>query len=78
MTVMLNEQFPRLIYVNSMERTEVERNSPILDKSKTMKPLLFQFFLHFDRKLDCVPYADGFLVNRGYTLGQPIDQERIQ
>ncbi len=78
MTVMLNEQFPRLIYVNSIERTEVERNYPILDESKTMKPLLFQFFLQFDRKVDCVPYGDGFLVNRGYTLGQPIDQERIQ
>jgi hypothetical protein len=78
MTVMLNEQFPRLIYVNSIERTKVERNYPILDESKTMKPLLFQFFLQFDRKLDCVPYGDGFLVNRGYTLGQPIDQERIQ
>jgi hypothetical protein len=32
MTVMLNEQFPRLIYVNSIERTEVERNYPILDE----------------------------------------------
>jgi hypothetical protein len=43
-----------------------------------MKPLLFQFFLQFDWKVDCVPYGDGFLVNCGYTLGQPIDQERIQ
>jgi hypothetical protein len=78
MTVMLNQQFPRLMYVNSIERTEVERNYPILDESKTMKPLLFQFFLQFDRKLDYVPYGDGFLVNRGFTLGQPIDQECIQ
>jgi hypothetical protein len=77
MTVMLNKQFPRLIYVNSIERTKVERNYPILDESKTMKPLLFHFFLQFDRKLDCVPYSDGFLVNCGYTLGQAIDQERI-
>jgi hypothetical protein len=36
-----------------------------LDKSKTMKPLLLQLFLQFDRKLDCLPYGDGFLVNRG-------------
>jgi hypothetical protein len=40
MTVMLNNEFPRLIYVNSIERTKVERNSPILDETKTMKPLL--------------------------------------
>jgi hypothetical protein len=77
MTVMLNKEFPRLIYVNSIERTEVERNFPILDKSKTMKPALFQFFLQFDRKVDCVPYNDGFLVNREYTLGQPIYGQRI-
>jgi hypothetical protein len=43
-----------------------------------MKPSLLQFFLQFDRKVDCVPYSDGFLVNCGYTLGQPIDQEHIQ
>jgi hypothetical protein len=31
MTSMMNNEFPRLIYVNSIERTEVERNFPILD-----------------------------------------------
>jgi hypothetical protein len=78
MTVMLNEQFPRLIYVNSIERTKVERNYPILDESKTMKPLLFQFFLQFDRKVDCVPYKDDFQVNREYILGPPIDGQCIK
>jgi hypothetical protein len=78
MTVMLNKQFPPLIYVISIERTEVKRNFPILGKTKTMKPLLFQLFLQFNRKVDCIPYCPGFLVNCGYTLGQPIDQEHIQ
>jgi hypothetical protein len=41
MTSMMNNEFPRLIYVNSIERTEVECNFPILDVTKTMKPLLF-------------------------------------
>jgi hypothetical protein len=78
MTVMLNKEFSSLIYVNSCERTEVERNFPILDQHKTLKHALFQFYLQFDTKVDCVPYKDGFLVNREYTLGQPIDVQRIK
>ena len=43
-----------------------------------MKPELFQYFLEFDKMVDCVPYQEGFLVNRKYTLGLPIDDARIQ
>jgi hypothetical protein len=78
MTVMLNNEFPRLIYINSIERTEVERNFPILDETKTLKPALFEYYNEFDKKVDCVPYKNGFLVNRFYTLGEPIDAIRIK
>jgi hypothetical protein len=63
MTSMVNNEFPRLIYINSIERTEVERNFPILDVLKTMKPPLFEFFLQFDKRVDCFQYKEGYLVN---------------
>ena len=77
MTAMLNNEFPKLIYVNSTERTEVERNFPILDETKTMKPLLFEYYLQFDKNVDCVQYQTGYLVNRKYSLGETIDSARI-
>jgi hypothetical protein len=78
MTSMMNNEFPRLIYINSIERTEVERNFPILDETKTMKPLLFEFFLEFDKQVDCFPYKEGYLVNRKYSLGEPINCDRVK
>ena len=78
MTAMLNNEFPRLIYVNSIERTEVERNFPILDEKKTMRSPLFDYFLKFDKLVDCVPYQHGFLINRKYSLGEPINAERVK
>jgi hypothetical protein len=77
MTAMLNNEFPRLIYVNSVERTKVERNFPILDETKTMKPLLFEYFLEFDKLVDCFPHNEEFLVNHKYSLGEPIDSTRV-
>jgi hypothetical protein len=64
MTEMMNSEFPCLIYVNSIERSEVERNFPILDESKTMKAGLFDYFLGFDQMVYCVPCKEGFWVNR--------------
>jgi hypothetical protein len=78
MTSMMNNEFPRLIYSNSIERTEVERNFPILDVSKTMKPPLFEFFLEFDKQVDCFQYKEGYLVNREYSLGEPINCHRVK
>jgi hypothetical protein len=73
MTAMLNNEFPSLIYFNSIERIEVERNFPILDESKTMKPALFEYNLEFNKLVNCVRYKDGYLVNTEYNLGDPID-----
>jgi hypothetical protein len=72
MTSMMNNELPRLIYVNSIERMEVERNFPILDVTKMMKAPHFEFFLEFDKQVDCFLYEEGYLVNRGYSLGEPI------
>jgi hypothetical protein len=77
MTAMLNIEFPSLVYFNSIERTEVERNFPILDEMKSMKPALFEYYLEFDKLVDCLQYKDGFLVNREYNLGEPIDAIRV-
>jgi hypothetical protein len=74
---MMNNELSCLIYVNSIERMEVERNSLILDVTKTMKPPLFEFFLEFDKPVDCFPYEEGYLVNRGYSLGEPITCVRV-
>jgi hypothetical protein len=78
MTAMLNNKFPRLIYVNSIERTEVERNFPILDEKKTMKSPLFDYFLEFDKLVDCIPYQHRFLLNCKYSLGEPINAEPVK
>jgi hypothetical protein len=77
MTSMLNIEFPSLVYFNSIERTEVERNFPILEEMKSMKPALFEYYLEFDKLVDCLQYKDGFLVNREYNLGEPIDAIRV-
>ena len=77
MTAMLNIEFPSLVYFNSIERTEVERNFPILNEMKSMKPALFEYYLEFDKLVDCVSYKEGFLVNREYNLGEPIDTIRV-
>jgi hypothetical protein len=78
MTAMLNIEFPSLVYFNSIERTEVERNFPILDQMKSMKPALFEYYLMFNKLVNCVQYKDGFLVNREYNLGEPIDAIRVK
>jgi hypothetical protein len=77
MSSMLNDEFPKLVYVNSIERTEVERNFPILYESKTLKDDLFEYYGNFNRMVDCVPYKDGFMVNKQSTLGIAIDVSRI-
>jgi hypothetical protein len=41
-----------------------------------MKPALFEVYLEFDL-VDCVQYKDGFLLNREYNLGEPIDAIRV-
>jgi hypothetical protein len=73
MTAMLNIEFPNLVYFNSIERTKVECNFPILDEMKSMKPALFEYYLESDKLVYCVQYKDGFLVNREYNLDEPID-----
>jgi hypothetical protein len=73
MTAMLNTEFPNLVYFNSIERTEVEGNFPILDQMKSTKPALFEYYLEFNKLVDCVQYKDGFLVNSEYNLGEPIN-----
>jgi hypothetical protein len=73
MTSMMNNEFPCLIYINSIERMEVEHNFPILEVTKTTKPPLFEFFLEFDKRVDCFPYKEGYLVNREYSLGEHIN-----
>jgi hypothetical protein len=78
MTAMLNIEFPNLVYFNSIERTEVERNFPILDQMKSMRPALFEYYLEFNKLVDCVQYKDGFLVNREYNIGEPINAIRVQ
>jgi hypothetical protein len=62
-----------LIYFNSIERTEVERNFPILDKVKTMKTPLIENYLEFVKLVNCVQYKDGFLVQQECNLIEPID-----
>jgi hypothetical protein len=64
MTAMLNIEFPSLVYFNSIERTEVERNFPILDQMKSMKPALFEYYLEFNKLVDCV--------------GEPINAIRVK
>jgi hypothetical protein len=78
MTAMLNIEFPNLVYFNSIERTEVEHNFPILDQMKSMKPALLEYYLEFNKLVDCVQYKDGFLVNREYNLGEPINDIHVQ
>jgi hypothetical protein len=73
MTSMMKHEFSRLIYINHFERMEVERNFPILDVWKTMKPPLFRFFLEFDKRVDCFQDKEGCLVNCEYSLGEPIN-----
>jgi hypothetical protein len=60
MTAMLNIKFPNLVYFNSIERTEVECNFPILDQMKSMKPALFEYYFQFSKLVDCVQYKAGF------------------
>jgi hypothetical protein len=43
-----------------------------------MKPLLFQYFLEFDKAVDCIPYKEGFTVKWQYILSQPIDAAHIK
>ncbi len=43
-----------------------------------MKPPLFEFFLEFDKQVDCFQYKEGFLVNREYSLGEPINCHRVK
>jgi hypothetical protein len=45
MMAMLNIEFPSLVYFNSIERTKVERNFPILNEMKSMKPASFEYYL---------------------------------
>jgi hypothetical protein len=78
MISMMNNEFPRLIYINSIERTEVGRNFPILDVSKTMKSPLFEFFLEFHKRVDCFQYKEGYLVNGEYSLGERINRNRVK
>jgi hypothetical protein len=73
MTAMLKIEFPNLVYFNSIESTEVKHNFPILDQMKSMKPALFEYYLEFNKLVGCVQYKDGFLVNREYNLGEPIN-----
>jgi hypothetical protein len=78
MSSMMNNEFPRLLYINSIERIEVERNFPILDVSKTMKPPLFELFLEFDKRVDCFEDKEGYLVNREYSCGEPINCDQVK
>jgi hypothetical protein len=43
-----------------------------------MRPVLFQYFLKFDKTADCIPYQEGVLVNWQYTLSKLIDATRIK
>ncbi len=43
-----------------------------------MKPPLFEFFLEFDKQVDCFQYKEGYLVNREYSLGEPINCHRVK
>jgi hypothetical protein len=61
---MSNHEFPCLIYMNSIEKTEVQKHFPILDESETKKPRLLDYFLKFDPMVDCVPYKEIVLVKR--------------
>jgi hypothetical protein len=77
-TSLMNNEFPHLIYINSIERTEVERKFSILDAWKTMKPPLFELFLEFVERVDCFPYKEGYLVSRKYSLGEAINCDRVK
>jgi hypothetical protein len=51
---------------------------PILDKSKTMKPGLFDYFLEFDKMVNCVLFKEGCLINCQYTLSEPTDATHLK
>jgi hypothetical protein len=43
-----------------------------------MKPPLFELFLEFDKQVDYFQYEEEYLVNRGFSLGEPITCIRVQ
>jgi hypothetical protein len=55
----------------------VEHNYPRLDETKTTKPLLFKYFLEFDKLVDYFSYKERFLVNCKYSLGEPMDSAHV-
>ena len=77
-TKMINEEFPKLIYINSTERSRVKRCYPILSPEKTLTEDLFEYHEYFDQAVDFAPYVTGFLVNVAGFLGLPINQRRVQ
>jgi hypothetical protein len=43
-----------------------------------MKSPLFEYFLEFDKLVNRIPYQHGFLISRKYSLGKPINAERVK